>query len=136
MYHHGVYGIAIVRTDGTVQGISLPEVRKLMDKRHADGDDIPSEKKETSAPQEQDPVSESLESRVENLTTSLKINVTNILDQMEKLKKEVKDQREDYHAHIRQFVEENGEAHRQMDKSLKALQVGVAEIKKQQSDKP
>ena len=36
-----------------------------------------------------------------------------------KLEKEVKDQREDYHAHIRQLVEENGKAHKNYDKLLK-----------------
>jgi hypothetical protein len=36
-----------------------------------------------------------------------------------KLEKEVKDQREDYHAHIRQLVEENGKAHKHYDKLLK-----------------
>ena len=35
--------------------------------------------------------------------------------------KELKDQREDYHAHIRQFVEENAAAHKEINKALKSL---------------
>ena len=47
---------------------------------------------------------------------------------LDNLEREVKDQREDYHAHIRQFVEENTAAHKSMETALKSLKEEVAAI--------
>jgi hypothetical protein len=45
------------------------------------------------------------------------------------LEKELKDQREDYHAHIRQFVEENVVAHKEINKVLDALRKEIHTLK-------
>jgi len=46
-----------------------------------------------------------------------------------KIMGEIKDQREDYHAHIRQLVEENGLSHKELSKAIEALRDAVAEKK-------
>jgi chromosome segregation ATPase len=45
-----------------------------------------------------------------------------------KLEKELKDQREDYHAHIRQLVTENEAAHKQLITSIETLRTQIKNL--------
>jgi hypothetical protein len=55
--------------------------------------------------------------------------ILNMQGQIMGLEKEVKDQREDYHAHIRQLVEENGAAHKTYETKIVGLEhrLGLAQ---------
>lgn len=50
---------------------------------------------------------------------------------IEALEKEIKDQREDYHAHIRQLVEENKAAHQILIASIETLQTQASNLESQ-----
>ncbi len=50
----------------------------------------------------------------------IRVNINKLATTIEALQKEIKDQREDYHAHIRQLVEENEAAHKKLQRERDA----------------